>query len=55
MTGSHKVVGSIPISSTKDFKGLGGRDFSAAFLIARANTYPGLALSMFRLFKSSFS
>ena len=33
MTGSHKVVGSIPISSTKDFKGLGGRKSVAAFLL----------------------
>lgn len=33
MTGSHKVVGSIPISSTKGFKGLGSWDFPAAFLL----------------------
>ena len=33
MTGSHKVVGSIPISSTKSFKGLGSQDILTAFLI----------------------
>ena len=32
VTGSHKVVGSIPISSTNDFKGLGRWDFPAASL-----------------------
>ena len=32
VTGSHKVRGSIPLSSTNDIEGLGRRDFSAAFL-----------------------